>query len=141
LHTPGNAWGVALAWRVQDIAGAINPAWSSCCGGSATIAAFKAAGPVQLISGGTNALGTAAIAQGACAPPVTSGASGVAVSDTIIYNTSTDPTKVTGYAPSASGSLYIWAFPAANSVSFVVCNPSTSPITPGPLSLNWKVLR
>jgi hypothetical protein len=108
-----------FAWKVQDIAAPINPTWSSSFG-SATIAAFKAAGPVQLISGGTTALGTAAIPQGACASPVTSSASGVAVNDTIIYNTNTDPTKVTGYAPSANGSLYIWAFPPTTSVSWFV---------------------
>ena len=76
---------------------------------------------MQLISGGTAALGTAAVPSGACAPAVTASASGVAVNDAIIYNTSTDPTVVTGYGPSASGSLYIWAFPTANNVSFVVC--------------------
>jgi hypothetical protein len=86
-------------------------------------------------------MGTAAISSAACAPPVTSSASGVELTDAIIYNTNTNPTTVTGYAPSASGSLYIWAFPTANNVNFVVCNPSSSSITPGALSLNWQVMR
>ena len=145
----GGGFGISLAYLVQGTAASVNPAWTigpqqSAGYDSYTVESFKAVpggGGVQLISGGTAALGTAAIPQGACAPPVTSSASGVAVNDTIIYNTNTDPTKVTGYAPSASGSLYIWAFPAANNVSFVVCNPSSSAITPGPLSLNWKVMR
>jgi hypothetical protein len=144
----GNGFGISLAYLIQGAAAPINPSWTM---GTQTpgayqaytVASFKAVpgGGVQLISGGTAAMGTAAIPSGACAPAVTSSASGVAVNDTIIHNTSTDPTKVPGYAPSASGSLYIWAFPAANTVSFVVCNPSSSAITPGPLSLNWKVLR
>jgi hypothetical protein len=97
-------------------------------------------GGVQVISGGTVALGTAAVPSGGCASAVSSSASGVAANDTIIYNPNTDPTVVQGYRPSASGSLYIWAFPSANKVSFVVCNPSSATITPGTLSVNWKVL-
>jgi hypothetical protein len=134
---------------VQFTAAAINPSWTigTQLAGSTTngltVASFKAVpgGGVQIISGGTAAMGTAAISSGSCAPPVTSSAFGVAISDAIIYNTSTDPTRVTGYAPSSSGSLYIWAFPAANNVNFVVCNPSSSSITPGALTLNWQVMR
>ena len=143
----GFAFGVSLAYLVQGVAGPVNPSWTigqqnSVTNASFAIASFRSAGGgVSLISGGTVALGTGAIPSGACAPTVTSSASGVAVTDTIIYNTSTDPTVVTGYRPSASGSLYIWAFPAANSVSFVVCNPASATITPGALSLNWKVMR
>jgi hypothetical protein len=142
------AFGISLAYLIQGNAASVNPSWTigpqqSLGYDSFTVASFKAVpgGGVQLISGGTAAMGTAAIPSAACAPPVASSASGVAVNDTIIYNTSTDPTRVAGYAPSATGSLYIWAFPAANNVSFIVCNPSSSPITPGPLSLNWKVMR
>jgi hypothetical protein len=150
----GTGYGISLAYLVQGAAASVNPAWTIGPQQNAglvtlTVASFKTVpgggggggGGVQLISGGTAALGTAAIPSAACAPAVTSSASGVAVTDTIIYNTSTDPTVVNGYRPSASGSLYIWAFPAANNVSFVVCNPSSAPITPDALSLNWKVMR
>jgi hypothetical protein len=140
-------FGISLAYLVQGTAASVNPSWTigsqEGAAESFTVASFKAVpgGGVQLISGGTVAMGTAAIPSGACAPAVTSSASGVADNDTIIYNTNTDPTRVTGYAPSTFGSLYIWAFPTANNVSFVVCNPSSSSITPGPLSLNWTVMR
>jgi hypothetical protein len=143
FYSPGSAYGVALAWQVQATAAPINPTWTTSFG-SATIAAFRAAasgGGVQLISSGTAAMSTAAISSGACTPPVTASASGVALTDAIIYNTNTNPTTVTGYAPSANGSLYILAFPSANNVNFVVCNPSSSSITPGALALNWQVMR
>lgn len=143
FYSNGNALGGALAYLVQPAAAAINPSWTSAGSASVTVAAFKAAPSlgVQLISSGTAAMGTAAVSSGACAPPVTASAFGVAISDAIIYNTNTNPTTVTGYAPSSSGSLYIWAFPSANNVNFVVCNPSSSSITPGALSLNWQVIR
>jgi hypothetical protein len=143
----GLAFGVSLAYLVQGVAAPVSPSWTiaqqhSVTNASFTVASFRSTGGgVALISGGTVALGTASVPAGGCAPAVTSSASGVAVTDTIIYNTSTDPTVVNGYRPSSSGSLYIWAFPAANNVSFVVCNPSAAPITPGALSLNWKVMR
>jgi hypothetical protein len=144
-----NNFSISLAYLVQPTAAAINPSWtigaqsSGSTANGLTVASFKAASSlgVQVISGGTVALGTAAIPSGGCAPAVTSTASGVAANDTIIYNTNTDPTVVQGYRPSSSGSLYIWAFPTANNVSFAVCNPSSAPITPGALSVNWKVMR
>jgi hypothetical protein len=141
-------FGLSLAYLAQTTAAPVNPAWTipqqhSPVYDAFTIASFKTVqgGGVQVISGGTVSLGTAAVPSGACAPAVTSNASGVAANDTIIYNTNTDPTVVQGYRPSASGSLYIWAFPSANNVSFVVCNPSAASINPGALSLNWKVMR
>jgi hypothetical protein len=86
-------FGISLGYLVQATAASVNPSWTvrpqQGAAESLTVASFKAVpgGGVQLISGGTAAMGTAAIPQGACASPVTSRASGVAVNDTIIYNT------------------------------------------------------
>lgn len=92
-----------------------------------------------IVGSGTAAMGTGAITSGTCATVVTVSASGVATTDTIKYTPNTDPTAVTGYGPSASGSLYIWAYPTANNVNFKVCNNTAGSITPSALTLNWQV--
>lgn len=101
--------------------------------GSATVA--------QLIANGTATMGTGAISSGTCATVVTTSATGVATTDTIVYTPNADPTAVTGYAPSASGSLYIWAYPTSGNVNFRVCNNTSGSITPSALTLNWRVAR
>jgi hypothetical protein len=86
-------------------------------------------------------MGTSAISSGTCATVVTTSATGTATTDSILYTPNVDPTGVTGYAPSASGSLYIWAYPTANNVNFKVCNNTSGSITPSSLVLNWRVIR
>jgi hypothetical protein len=98
-------------------------------------------GAVQTIALGTTAMGTAAITSGACASVVTVTATGTATTDTIAATPNVDPTGVSGYGPSASGSLYIQAYPTANNVNFKVCNNTAGTITPAALSLNWAVRR
>lgn len=93
------------------------------------------------IAAGTAALGTGAISSGTCATAVTASATGVATTDTVQYTPNTDPTAVTGYAPSATGSLYIWAYPTSGNVNFKVCNNTSGSITPSALTLNWRVSR
>lgn len=101
-------------------------------------------GPVnsaRTIASGTAAMGTGAVTSGTCGTAVTVSATGVATTDTISATPNTDPTGVTGYAPSASGSLYIQAYPTANNVNFKVCNNTSGSITPAALTLNWAVRR
>lgn len=95
----------------------------------------------RFIASGTAAMGTGAISSGTCATVVTVAAAGVVTTDRIIYNPNTDPTAVTGYGPSATGSLYIWAYPTSGNVNFKVCNPSSGSITPSLLTLNFGVPR
>jgi hypothetical protein len=96
---------------------------------------------VQTIASGTATMGTGAITSGGCATAVTATATGAATTDRIVATPNVDPTGVSGYGPSASGSLYIQAFPTANTVSFKVCNNTSGTITPAALTLNWAVLR
>jgi hypothetical protein len=93
------------------------------------------------IASGTAALGTSAISSAACATAVTVSATGVATTDTITTGFNGDPTAVTGYIPSTSGMLAIIAYPTANNVNFKVCNNTASSITPGAITLNWRVVR
>jgi len=93
------------------------------------------------VASGTSTMGTSLIASGACASTVTTSAPGVATTDVIIATANVNPQTLTGYAVSATGSLYINAYPTANNVNFQVCNNTGSSITPQALTLNWKVPR
>jgi hypothetical protein len=37
--------------------------------------------------------------------------------------------------------LTIFAYPTANNVNFKVCNNTAGSITPGAITLNWRVVR
>lgn len=103
---------------------------------------LSAAGGVSsTIASGTSALGTGAIGSAACATAVTTTATNTATTDVISWGFNGDPTGVTGYTPVTSGALTIFAYPSANNVNFKVCNLSTSSITPGAITLNWRVIR
>lgn len=90
---------------------------------------------------GTSSLGTGAITSATCATAVTTSATGVATTDAIQWGFNGDPTGVTGYAPVTTGALTIFAYPSANNVNFKVCNLTTASITPGAITLNWRVVR
>lgn len=100
-----------------------------------------ASGSTSTIASGTATLGTSAIASGGCATVVTVTATGVATTDSITWTPNADITAVTGYAPVTTGGLAIYHWPTANNVNFKVCNPTASSITPGAVTLNWRVVR
>lgn len=95
----------------------------------------------QLIGKGTAVLGTASISSGTCATAVTVASGSVATTDFIDVGFNSDPTGVTGYAPTTTGMLTIMPYPTVGNVNFKVCNTTASPITPGALTLNWSVRR
>lgn len=109
--------------------------------GSLAINAGGADGFTTNISAtGATALSTAAIASTACFT-TTAAATGTASTDVVIVNFNSDPTATTGYAPVLTGGLSIYVFPSSNQVNFRVCNPTASSITPGAITVNWKVIR
>lgn len=93
------------------------------------------------IASGTSSLGTSAIASGACATVVTTTATGVASTDAIAWNPNASIKAVTGYVPSTSGGLTIATYPTSGNVNFDVCNWTSASITPGAVTLNWRVTR
>lgn len=95
----------------------------------------------QTVASGTAALGTSAIASGACATVVTVSATGTLSSDAIEWNPNASIKAVTGYTPSISGGLTIAPYPTANNVNFDVCNWTSASITPGAVTVNWRVPR
>jgi hypothetical protein len=109
---------------------------------TALAATLSAAGGVSsTIASGTSAMGTSAISSAACATAVTTTATNTATTDVISWGFNGDPTGVTGYAPVTTGALTIFAYPSANNVNFKVCNLTNASVTPGAITLNWRVVR
>lgn len=103
--------------------------------------AFVLANSTQTIAHGTVALGTSSISSGSCdTTGVGVTATGVAATDTMTYAANTDISGVTGYG-STSGFLTIYPYPGSSVVNFKVCNWTGSSITPGAVTLNWRVVR
>lgn len=111
-------------------------------GTDSSSAAFGAGGTVTYtIASGAKALATTGISSAACSSAQTDTATGTATTDAIIATFNGDPTAVTGYIPLTAGMLTIIAYPTANTVNFKVCNNTASLITPGAITLNWRVVR
>ncbi len=96
--------------------------------------------PQTLVTGAT-ALGTSAIGGNSCATTVTSAATGVTTGDVILFTPSADISSVTGYGAASTDGLVIYPFPTSGNVNFKVCNTTGTSITPGAVTINFKVLR
>jgi hypothetical protein len=93
------------------------------------------------IASGTIALATAAIASGVCATEQTATATGTLTTDTVLVSFNQDVSGVTGYTPSTAGTLRIDSYPKAGQLGVRVCNATANPITPGAITLNFRVVR
>jgi hypothetical protein len=110
--------------------------------GSSVLTLPAATGTVAYtIATGTAALGTSAVSANSCATVVTVSATGTATTDTIVYTPNADISAVTGYGVSSTDGLIIYPYPTANNVNFKVCNATSSSITPGAVTLNFRVSR
>lgn len=130
--------------------------WAS--SGSGTVTSIATTGPISggtitgsgtiscptctvTVASGTSALGTTAIAAGTPCTTITTAATGVASTDAIEWNPNASIKGVTGYVPSTNGGLSISAYPTSGNVNFDVCNWTSASITPGAVTLNWRVTR
>lgn len=93
------------------------------------------------VAEGAKALATGAISSGACTSAQTDTATGAATTDTAAANFAADPTSTTGYQASTAGMLTIIPWVTANTMNFKVCNNTLASITPGAVTVNWKVVR
>lgn len=93
------------------------------------------------VASGTAAMGTGAITSGTCATVVTATATGTVTTDNIMADFNADPTSTTGYAPVTTGMLTIIKYPTTNTANFKVCNTTSASVTPGAVTLNWRVVR
>jgi len=100
-----------------------------------------AGGLTTTIAAGTSALGTSAISSAACASVVTTAATNTATTDVVLASFNGDPTAVTGYIPATAGMLTIISYPTSGNVNFKVCNNTNASVTPGAITLNWRVVR
>jgi hypothetical protein len=132
--------GTSQVLKQTSSGGAITVARLACADLSDSGTSCTSAGTVTIASG-TSALGTSSIGSGSCATVVTTTATGAASTDTIVVNPNASIKAVTGYAPSASGGLGITGYPTTNAVNWDVCNWSSGSITPGAITLNWRVVR
>lgn len=95
----------------------------------------------RTVASGAKALATTAVGSAACSTAQTDTATGTLTTDAIIATFNADPTAVTGYVPLTSGMLTIIAYPTADTANFKVCNNTGSSITPGAVTINWRVVR
>lgn len=93
------------------------------------------------IASGTLALATGAITSGTCTTAQTATATGTASTDTVMADFNADPTAVTGYTPAITGMLTIIKYPTTNTFNVKVCNLTAASITPGAITLNFRVVR
>jgi hypothetical protein len=149
IHYYGTTSGVAVVGAAA-VAGTPNPLnWPTTTGTSGQVLSTNGANPQQLswvngtttIASGTATLGTSAIASGTAASTVTVSATGVLSTDNVMADFNSNPTGVVGYEPSASGMLTIIKYCSAGNVNFIVVNNTGSSITPGAITLNWRVVR
>jgi hypothetical protein len=94
----------------------------------------------QTVASGAQALSTAAITSTNCVLTQAT-ATGTLTTDTVTASFNGDPTAVTGYAPLTTGMLTIFVYPTSGQVNFKVCNSTAGSITPGAITLNWRVVR
>ncbi len=95
----------------------------------------------KVVASGAKTLSTTAISSAACSSAQTDTATGTLTTDAITANFNGDPTAITGYVPLTSGMLSIIVYPTADTVNFKVCNNTVATITPGAVTLNWRVIR
>jgi hypothetical protein len=113
------------------------------CTANCTLA--TTANTIGYVATGTTALSTAAVASGTC-QGVTAGtvnssaATGAATTNVLTWSPAVSLQTVTGYQVSTSGALSLDGYITAGYVNFNVCNWTGSSITPGALTLNWRVL-
>lgn len=111
-------------------------------GGTLNIPQYATSGgSTNTICSGTINLGTSAIASGAAASTVTATCTGLASTDNIQLDFNGNPLSVTGFIPSSNGMLTIIKWPTTNTINVSVVNNTGASVTPGAVTLNYRVVR
>jgi hypothetical protein len=113
---------------------------------AAAVTLSNAGGLTTTIASGALALATSQIASAQCQTVTTdsvnsAAAANVASTDIIEFTPNASIKAVTGYTPATAGGLTITAYPTAGHVNFDVCNWTASAVTPGAVTINWRVVR
>lgn len=98
-------------------------------------------GQVALTASG-NAIASGAYYGASSSTPQTITCTGAATTDTVQMDFASDPTGVTGFGPSSTGVLItIVKYVTSNTINVKAENNTASSITPGTISLNYRVTR
>ena len=101
-----------------------------------------AGAPAVVVASGTVALHVSAIASGVCeTTAATATATGAATTDVVTWTPNADISTVTGYKPEIAGAIIVYPYVTTNTVNFRQCNPTAYSITPGAVTLNWRIVR
>jgi hypothetical protein len=144
LQTDGagnTSWSAAGSGTVTTLTAGTDITLSSGATCTTTCTINVGSGVTRTIASGSLALNTTAVASATCGTAQTATATGTATTDTIAANFNGDPTAVTGYVPLTTGMLTIISYPTVNTVNFKVCNNTGASITPGAVTINWRVVR
>lgn len=95
----------------------------------------------QTLCSGTISIPTASVASSSLSSTVTATCTGLATTDTIIATSNVNVFTVTGFAPSTTGILSINIWPTANTINLNLENDTAAAITPGALTINYRVVR
>jgi hypothetical protein len=125
----------------NSVAVAANLFYGGPTSGPAAIPTFRALPAAPVLPSGTQALGTTLISSGAASTVISTAVAGVLATDNIVVDFSSDPSGVTGYAPSASGMLTIIKWCSTGHINFYQYNNTAASITPGAVTLNYKIVR
>jgi hypothetical protein len=105
--------------------------------GTNIIASTPAPFPLTVVAKGQTALGTAVVP--ALATRSVTLTSGLLTTDTIVWNLNGN---ISGTAAYMSGQIVLYVAILGTGVAqAALTNPSSSPVTPGAINLNWMVLR
>lgn len=95
----------------------------------------------RTVTSGSQSLATTAISSATCGAAQTITASSVLSTDTVVATFNGDPTGITGFVPSTTGMLTIIFYAGPDKLNFKYCNNTAGTITPGSVSVNWRVTR
>ena len=96
----------------------------------------------QTVAAGQTPMPTIAVPANSCSPSATTAAAtNVLSTDAVEVTYNTDPTGITGYGGGMSGVITIRPWPTPNTMNFKLCNETASSITPGAVTINWRVVR
>jgi len=136
----GTIWAAAFYTGSMSMTGtAINSITVPTAAGAATF--------TQTIGSGTQALGTTLIASGAASAIISTAVAGVLATDNLLADFNLDPILsgsppgVVGYTPSAAGMLTIIKFCTAGHINFYQYNNTGNAISPGAMTLNYRIVR
>lgn len=96
---------------------------------------------VYKIASGTIALGTSEIAAGTAATTIVEPATGVLSTDNIDVDFNSSPLAKAGFIPGQGGMLTIIYWPSTDAINVAVVNNTASAITPGAMTVNYRVMR